>query len=182
MGRMWLSPPAVNGSTKADDKWLLSIDLKPSVHKTHTLIHGRSEKESHVGADWDDRQAVFGNVIVIEDEPVVRMLLQEMLMEIGFTSSAFENAVQALTYFMHLRGDCSLIIADQGLPGGIQGSEFIRMAHKRWPSIPSILTSGYHVDVQDIPSSATYLHKPYTLAQLEQTILPLLRLPPKPLN
>jgi CheY-like chemotaxis protein len=137
------------------------------------------KKEPNVGAEWDDRQAGSSNVIVIEDEPVVQMLLQEMLTELGFTSSAFEDAVQALNYLMQTRGDCTFIIADQGLPGGMKGTEFICMAHKMWPSIPTILTSGYYVDVQDIPSFATYLHKPYTLVQLEQTILPLLRQPPQ---
>jgi len=59
---------------------------------------------------------------------------------------------------------------DQGLPGGMQGAEFIHMAKERWPSVPSILTSGYLIDEQVIPPSATYLHKPYTLEQFEKTI------------
>lgn len=109
-------------------------------------------------------------VIVIEDDPVVRTLLEESLAEIGFSSATFDNAASALTYLTNINGDCALIIADQALPGGIQGSEFIRLAMEKWPSIPSILTSGYLVDEQMIPPSTIYLPKPYTFDELETTV------------
>lgn len=114
--------------------------------------------------------SITGHVIVIEDKPVVRMLMEETLAEIGFSSATFDNAASALTHLMSIKGECILIIADQGLPGGIQGSEFIRLAQEQWPLIPAILTSGYIVDEQVIPPSTIYLHKPYTLNQLESTI------------
>lgn len=123
-----------------------------------------------MSVNWDDRPAASRHAIIIEDEPVVRMLLQETLTEMGFTSAGFDNAVQALTHLIHIQGDRTLLIADQGLPGGVQDTELIRMANNRWPSIPSILTSGYLIDKQVVPPSATYLHKPYTLDQLEKTI------------
>lgn len=114
--------------------------------------------------------SITGHVIVIEDKPVVRMLMEETLAEIGFSSATFDNAASAFTHLMSIKGECILIIADQGPPGGIQGSEFIRLAKEQWPLIPAILTSGYIVDEQVIPPSTIYLHKPYTLNQLESTI------------
>ncbi|MFJ7281720.1 response regulator [Pseudomonas sp. NPDC099000] len=123
-----------------------------------------------MSVDWKYGQPTLGLVIVIEDEPVVRMLLKELLAELGYASAGFDNAIHALSYLVHIEGDCAFIIADQGLPRGMQGTEFIRMANERWPSIPSILVSGYSVDEQLIPLSATFLQKPYTLAQLENTI------------
>jgi DNA-binding NtrC family response regulator len=123
-----------------------------------------------VSVDRKNGRPMLGRIIVIEDEPVVRMLLEEFLAELGYTSAGFDNAIQALSYLVHIEGDCVLIIADQGLPGGMKGTEFIRMANERWPSIPSILVSGYSVEEKLIPLSATFLHKPYTLDQLESTI------------
>lgn len=117
-----------------------------------------------------DRLPTTGHVIVIEDDPVVRMLLQETLAELGFSSATFENAAAALTDLVRIKGECILIIADQGLPGGIQGSEFIRLAKEQWPLIPSILTSGYVIDEQVIHPSTIFLRKPFTLNQLEMTI------------
>jgi DNA-binding NtrC family response regulator len=128
-----------------------------------------------VSANRDELMPITGHVIIIEDDPVVRMLLRETLAEIGFTSATFDNAVAALTHLMQIQGDCRLIIADQGLPEGVQGTGFIRMAQERWPSIPAILTSDYLVDEQVIPPTTTYLSKPYTLEQLEKTIATVLR-------
>lgn len=123
-----------------------------------------------MNADGKEARPALGRVIVIEDEPVVRMLLEEFLAELGYTSAGFDNAIQAMSYLVKIEGDCAFIIADHGLPGGMQGTEFIRMTNERWPSIPSILSSGYFVDEQLIPPSAIYLHKPYTLDQLEVII------------
>ncbi|WP_149086896.1 response regulator [Pseudomonas prosekii] len=123
-----------------------------------------------MSTNWDEQYPVSKHVIVIEHEPVMRMLLRETLEDLGYTSASFEDAVQALTYLRYVEGDCAFIIADQGMPRGMQGSEFIRMAKERWPSIPSILTSGFFVDEQVVPPSTVYLHKPYTLNQLEATI------------
>lgn len=120
--------------------------------------------------NWDELIPTTRQVVVIEDEPVVRMLLEETLAEIGFSSTTFDTAAAALIHLINVKGDCALIIVDQGLPGGVQGAEFIHMAKERWPNIPSILTSGYLIDEQLIPTTATYLHKPYTLEQLEKTI------------
>ena len=128
-----------------------------------------------MSVDPNERKAALRHAIVIEDEMVVRVLLEEALAEIGFTSSAFDNASAALTHLGDVNGECSLIIADQGLPGGIQGTELIRLARENWPDIPSILTSGYHVDDQIIPPSTIYLHKPYTLEKLELTIAAVLQ-------
>lgn len=111
-----------------------------------------------------------GHVIAIEDNPVVRMLLEETLAELGFSSATFDNAAAALTHLVRIKGECILIIADQGLPGGIQGSEFIRLVKEQWPLIPSILTSGYAVDEQVIHPSTIFLRKPFTIDQLEMTI------------
>ncbi|KAL0630318.1 hypothetical protein Q9L58_010835, partial [Maublancomyces gigas] len=53
---------------------------------------------------------IAGHVIVIEDDPVVRMLLEETLAEIGLTSASFDNAASALTHLTNINGECALII------------------------------------------------------------------------
>jgi DNA-binding NtrC family response regulator len=118
-------------------------------------------------------------VIVIEDHPVVRMLLEEALAELGFSSATFDNAASALIHLTNIEGECILVIADQGLPGGVKGTDFICLVKDQWPSIPSILTSGYVVDEQMIPPGTIFLPKPYTLDHLETTIATSLL--PKPL-
>lgn len=121
--------------------------------------------------DGISRLQVLGLVIIIEEQPVVRGLLGEIIADLGFTSEAFDNAIQALKYLENIVGDCALIIADQDLLGGRQGYAFINMVNECWPSIPSILIFGSTKEEKSILLAATYLRKPYTLAQLESRIL-----------
>lgn len=121
--------------------------------------------------DGVNRLPALGLVIVIEEEPIVRELLGEILADLGFTSEAFDNAIQALKYLEDIVADCALIIADQGLLGGRPGYNFINMVNECWPSIPSILVFGSTKEAKSILLAATYLRKPYTVAHLESTIL-----------
>lgn len=123
-----------------------------------------------VSGNRHEQSPTSRNVIVIEDDSVLSMLLAETLADIGFSSASFDTASAAMTHLQNINGCCALIIADQGLPGGTRGSEFIQMAKQIWPIIPAILTSGYPMDEQVIPPLTAYIQKPYTLAQLEQTI------------
>lgn len=118
----------------------------------------------------DDFLPLTGLVIVIEDNTVVRMLLEESLTEMGFSSSGFDNASTAFEHLTSINGCCALIIADQGLPGGIKGAELVRIVKEKWPAIPSIITSGYRLDESLLPSYSSCLPKPYTLNELERTI------------
>jgi DNA-binding NarL/FixJ family response regulator len=77
-------------------------------------------------------------------------------------------------------GECSLAIVDHGLPGQIQGAEFIEMTKSRWPSIATILTSGYLLEPATIPLGTIYLHKPWSLDDFVASIAPLLQ-PSQPL-
>ncbi|MEW9879077.1 response regulator [Pseudomonas putida] len=109
-------------------------------------------------------------VIVIEDDPTLRTLLVEILTESGAVCSAFDNAEDALINMLGLKDDCSLIVVDHGVPGSIQGMEFISMAHERWPGLPAILTSGYQLDVSQVTPPVIYLFKPWSIDELADAI------------
>jgi DNA-binding NtrC family response regulator len=87
----------------------------------------------------------------------------------------FETADDALMYLLQMQGNCPLVIADHGLPGQLQGAEFIEMVQSKWPSTPAILTSGYELEPVTVPSSTTYLHKPWSMDQLVTAIANLLQ-------
>lgn len=109
---------------------------------------------------------IAGTIIVVEDDPTLRELMTAILAEIGATTLAFETADDALTFILQSQGHCPLVIVDQGLPGQIQGVEFIEMIQSRWPQIASILTSGYLIDPTEVPPTTIYLHKPWSLDAL----------------
>jgi DNA-binding NtrC family response regulator len=123
-----------------------------------------------VNLEWEKLSPVSGWGIVVEDDPILRVLMVEILAEIGLHSLDFETADDALIYLLGRSNDCSLVIADHGLPGQLQGAEFIALVKTKWPSIATILTSGYALDASTVPSSTTYLHKPWSMEDLVMAV------------
>lgn len=128
-----------------------------------------------MNVNWEGILPIQGEIIVIEDDPTLRVLMVDIMIEIGARSVGFETADDALTYLLQAHGQCRLVIADHGVPGQIQGTEFIEMVKGKWPSIKAILTSGYSLDPASIPHSTIYLHKPWSLDDLVIAISSLLQ-------
>jgi DNA-binding NtrC family response regulator len=101
--------------------------------------------------------------------------MMEVLSDIGVPLLGFENADDAFTHLSEMPGECPLVIADQGLPGQLPGTEFIEKVKRQWPSITAILTSGYDEGVHAVPPSAIYLRKPWSLDELVAAIATLLQ-------
>jgi CheY-like chemotaxis protein len=125
--------------------------------------------------EWEKISAVTGWVVVVEDDPTVRVLMVDILSEIGLHSVDFATADDALTYLLGLPESCPLVIADHGLPGKLQGAELIEIVKAKWPSTATILTSGHNLDASIIPSSTTYLDKPWSLNDLVKAVANLLQ-------
>ncbi|VVM42136.1 hypothetical protein PS645_00302 [Pseudomonas fluorescens] len=124
---------------------------------------------------WEGFLPIEGFVIVIEDDPTLRALMEEIVSDVGGTAISFGTADDALTYLLQTHEQCRLVIVDYGLPGQIQGIEFIEMVGSRWPSTSAILTSGYLIDPETIPASSIYLHKPWSLDDLVNAMASLLQ-------
>ncbi|MDO9336515.1 MAG: PAS domain S-box protein [Caulobacter sp.] len=80
-------------------------------------------------------------VLVVEDEDSVRLLVVELLDELGYTALAASGAEEALT---HLRSDraIALMITDVGLPG-LNGRQLAEMARAQRPRLPVLFVTGY---------------------------------------
>jgi DNA-binding response OmpR family regulator len=134
-----------------------------------------------VKVNWDGLPPIEGAVIVIEDDPTLCELMADMLSEFAAEVLQFRTADDALTYLVERNGECSLAIVDHGLPGQIQGAEFIEITKSRWPSIATILTSGYLLESATLPLGTIYLHKPWSMEDLAASIFTLLQ-PRQPLS
>ncbi|KQZ94539.1 response regulator [Pseudomonas sp. Root562] len=134
-----------------------------------------------MNVNWEGILPIEGKVIVVEDDPILRTLMMDILFEIGAESLAFETADDALTYILQNPFQCPLVIVDQALPGQIQGMEFIEMIQSIRPWVGSILTSGYLIDPSDLPPNTIYLHKPWSLDDLVISVATVLQ-PGSPIN
>src|SRR5262249_33304947 len=80
-------------------------------------------------------------ILVIEDEPVVLMLLTDFLEEQGYLVLSANNAESALT-FLRADHDIALLLTDVGLPG-MSGRALAEAARKARPSLPVLFATGY---------------------------------------
>lgn len=121
-------------------------------------------------AEWKGFLPISEDVVIVEDDPVLRALMEDILEGIRARCVAFESADDALMHVLESHGQCGLLIADHGVPGQIDGTELSHMFRAKWPSIPVIITSGYELDIGTLPDGVSYLQKPWTIDSLIQTV------------
>jgi len=104
-------------------------------------------------------------VLVVEDDPLVRLSAVDMIDAMGFATLQAADAPAALRL---LRGDqrVDILFTDIGLPG-MRGSELAARAVKRRPELRVIFASGYgETEETAILPGAAHLTKPYEQDQL----------------
>ncbi len=110
-------------------------------------------------------------ILVIEDEPLVRLFLTDFLDEAGFKVFEAVNADEAMT-ILQARRDVQVIISDIEMPGSLNGLELARAVHERWPGIGVVITSGRErPGPDDLSEKVGFLAKPY----LPDTVTTLIR-------
>lgn len=104
-------------------------------------------------------------IIIVEDDPLLRNLVVEIVAEMGAPCRSFSNCDDALIYRLQA-GPCLALIVDNLVPGSIHGAEFISMHYDRWPDVPAILMSGTDFSGECLPPNAVFLMKPWSAEDL----------------
>src|SRR6185312_9404741 len=106
------------------------------------------------------------NVLVVEDEMVLRMRAVDIVEDAGFTAVEAVNADEALS-ILESRSDISLLFSDIQMPGSMDGLKLAHAVHDRWPSIKIILVSGQvKVSDDDKPTDSRFFGKPIESKQM----------------
>src|SRR5215207_7060635 len=99
-------------------------------------------------------------VLLVEDEPLVRILLSELLTESGFRVVEAANAQEALT-ILGAELDVRVMLTNVDMPPGLNGYELARHVHELWPGVGILVTSGRQRPTNgDLPRGAAFLAKP----------------------
>ena len=109
-------------------------------------------------------------VLVVEDEPLVRMVATEIAAEADFDVISVANADEAISV---LEGgvDVSVVFTDVHMPGSIDGLRLAQSVHERWPPVGLIVTSGRgEISAHDLPEGGRFLAKPYDAGTLKQAL------------
>lgn len=99
-------------------------------------------------------------VLVIEDEPVLRIDALDMVDQAGFESVEAMSIDDAI-HILETRPDIRIVYMDLDMPRGIKGIELAATIRDRWPPIEIILTAAFFTeDDLTLPARAEFFSKP----------------------
>jgi signal transduction histidine kinase/CheY-like chemotaxis protein len=106
--------------------------------------HLGASEEPEVAPDLADLpRAVAGEtVLVVDDEPSIRMLVTEVLQDLGYAAIEARDGSSGLRV---LRSDArvDLLVTDVGLPGGMNGRQMADVARTSRPGLKVLFITGY---------------------------------------
>jgi len=104
-------------------------------------------------------EAAKPHVLLVEDEPLVNMMMQETLEDAGFEVCAVQNADEAV---FHLVGDdlLDVMFTDIHMPR-MNGAELARLARVLRPDLRIVYTSGGVLAAEEKVPGSAFVRKPY---------------------
>jgi len=131
-----------------------------------------------MGADGQSKVPAL--VLVVDDEPLVRMTAADELEEAGFRVLEAANADEALTMLKTHSDEVRVRFTDVNMPGSMDGMALAEQVHRRSPHVRLLISSGYARPRPDqIPDDGQFVPKPYRSATLVWHVTEMLRTSPK---
>jgi CheY-like chemotaxis protein len=126
-------------------------------------------------------------VLVVEDEPLLRAYVCDVLGQSGFDVVEADNAEEAMSQLASEDKPICAIVSDVAMPGSFDGFELARRTRKDFPRVGVVLVSGVH-EPKDIyiPLGVRFLSKPVRAATLLRLVRevadPRVKLPKAPIE
>jgi CheY-like chemotaxis protein len=99
-------------------------------------------------------------VLVVDDEPLVRILTAQVLEEAGFQVEEAGNSDEALS---RLNGHkIAALVTDIDMPGSLDGCGLAWRVHEIFPAVATVIISGVaRPRSEELPPKARFLTKPF---------------------
>jgi CheY-like chemotaxis protein len=81
-------------------------------------------------------------VLLVEDEPNVRRVVRQQLIDLGYPVIEAEDGVQALAMIEQIP-DIAIVVSDVIMPGGVSGRQLAAELRADYPQMRCVLMSGY---------------------------------------
>lgn len=99
------------------------------------------------------------SVLLVEDEPLIRAVLADALMEEGFSVSLASNVLEAIGVIGH-NPAFDILITDVDMPGGLSGLDLASMVASHALDTNIIVMSGRAVD-EGLRDDWVFIPKPF---------------------
>lgn len=109
------------------------------------------------------------NVLLVEDNELVRECIAAILTEAGMCVTEVSNADEALALPDTAEAP-RVLVTDMHLGAGRNGCELSAAARRRWPLIRVVVISGEDLSGRSFGSSETFLSKPFRSTVLVRLI------------
>lgn len=119
--------------------------------------------------DW--RQALVHTILIVDDQPGIRLLLQEVFRKDGINALVAANGIEALHIFEQEKIEC--ILLDVKMPG-MDGIEILKRIRESNQNVPVFMMTAY--DEQNLIEIATqynvkqFFTKPFNIFEVKDTI------------
>ncbi|AEH44943.1 PAS/PAC sensor hybrid histidine kinase [Thermodesulfatator indicus DSM 15286] len=134
---------------------------------TENTTHEKSSVEESFVSKEDKKTC---SILVVEDDPLVREPVIELLKSAGYQVEAAQDGLEALDILSKTRID--LVLTDLVMPK-MGGEALVQKIKASYPHIKVIITSGYpesSVPVNGKLEDVTFISKPYSFSQLLRTV------------
>ncbi len=117
-------------------------------------------------------------VLVVDDEPTVRMLVTEVLSDLGYNALEAEDGAAGLR-MLNSAARIDLLVTDVGLPGGLNGRQVADAARALRPGLKVLFITGYAENAVlshgHLDPGMHVLTKPFAMDALASRIRDLIR-------
>jgi CheY-like chemotaxis protein len=104
-------------------------------------------------------------ILVVDDEPLTRAFIRDILEDDGCAVKEAANVHDALDLLD--AGDIDAVLTDIEMPGGLNGLDLAKMIRAMWPNMPLIVVSGRMLPrPEELPPHTPVLTKPFSPERL----------------
>ena len=105
-------------------------------------------------------------VLVVEDDPMLRMDAAALFEEAGLEVVQLETGDSALSYVLEQADSVGAVFSDVQMPGDTDGLDLAQYIAVNWPAITVVLTSGQVHPTTDLPGNIRFVSKPWVAAEV----------------
>lgn len=155
----------------------INVESSPGTGTVFTFFLPRLGMDARPGARPPDTQVVPGGretILVVEDEPPLRSLVANLLIQNGYTVLEAPSGMTALDVWTRHRHEIQLLLTDVVMPDGMSGLELAQRLRRDRPDLRVIYTSGYSAEIAEraipLQEGFNFLPKPYRAPELLRTV------------